>query len=36
MSGNEIALSTIVVIAALALLFAFAISRREKVRRKEP
>jgi hypothetical protein len=36
MSGNEIALTAIIVIAAFALLFAFVISRWEKVPRKEP
>jgi hypothetical protein len=36
MSGNEIALTTIIVIAVFSLLFAFVINRWEKGPRKEP
>jgi hypothetical protein len=36
MSGNELALTTVLVIAAFALLFAFLISRRNKAPREEP
>jgi hypothetical protein len=36
MSGNEIALTTIIVIAVLSSLFAFVMSLRKKAPREEP
>jgi hypothetical protein len=36
MSGNELALATIIAIAVLSLLFAFAMNHRKKAPREEP